>query len=165
MVFLSKNVHFISIEFHKNVPSLDHPYLVEKITGQTTADHTDNNKILREVCADITARAHVPCLTDHFLTHNVLNDRDREKIEAEQRAKGQTSACFVMLTLIPRRISNWYEILKRVLRENEMKDIADKMEAHEKELKGISYIIHFFLLYSDENPLEPRLYRLAFFVI
>ena len=68
---------------------------------------------------------------DHLLARGVLNDRDREEIEAEKDRRGDTAATCLLLNRLPGRGPYWLAQFRDTLRSLGCPDLASTLDVPE----------------------------------
>lgn len=65
---------------------------------------------------------------DCLLEEGSITDRDKEEVQAELDRRGATSAAFMLTEKLPRKHTNWYDILVNVAGRCGMDDIVKLLD-------------------------------------
>lgn len=94
------------------------------LKGETENDHEKNKKLLSLLSRQLINNINIDECLDKLYESELLNERDKEAVEAEKRNYGPIAAAYKMFNIVPTRSLEWNKKLPEILEQFHLGDIA-----------------------------------------
>ncbi|XP_045172599.2 uncharacterized protein LOC123534423 [Mercenaria mercenaria] len=106
----------------------DYNFIVKLLKGETENDQEKNKQILSLMSQQLINNIHLDDSLDKLYAAELLNDKDKEDIESEQKNHGPIAAACKMFNIVPTRSHDWDKRLSGILDECGLSDVAKLLQ-------------------------------------
>ena len=103
----------------------EHEYIYKLVTGRTEKDHSLERRVLELYTEQLKRNINLKEIIDHLFENRVINELDKQNIEARYREYGEIEATDLLIDKVSRRAEDWNRIFIDVLRKCGNPEMAD----------------------------------------
>lgn len=106
----------------------DYKFLVKLLKGETENDQEKNKKLLSLLSRQLINNINIDECLDKLYENELLNENDKEIVEAEKKNYGPIAAAYKMFNIVPTRSPEWNQKLSEILEQFRLGDIAKLLQ-------------------------------------